>query len=250
MARLAAEQKFHGSEFSRYNRQQKWNDDRIKNETDESKTMAQRVRADMEMDEQARIDIDNGDAHINYNQNLRNPANRIAARAKRIFDEENNKAWKARVDQINAVKIPPQPKAVVTRRGLQAKTRYTGAQTIAIKEMKALWAKRAKDLQTQIDLNLKFHSVEFEEFILDTHRVKDIEQIMESDLALNEKRTLVWHVWAQYDAIKAPTKNIINAANNARKKAQDVLNGNENQVVTLARRNREFAWATEKGRRN
>jgi len=212
--------------------------------------MAQRVRADMEMDEQARIDIDNGDAHINYNQNMRNPANRIAHRAKRIFDEENNKAWHARVDQINGTKIPPQPKAVITRRGLQAKTRYTGYMTNVIKEMKALWVKRAKGLQTQIDLNLKFHSVEFEEFILDTHRVKDVEQIMESDLALNEKRTLIGHVWAQYEAIKAPTKNIINAANEARTKAQNVVNGNEDQVVTLARRNKEFRWATEKGRRN
>lgn len=198
----------------------------------------------MEIDEQARIDIDDLDAHINFKQNMRNPANRIAARASRIYNEHDGAAWNARVAQLRGVKIPAQPKAVVTRRDLQAKTGYTADQKNKIKQIKAAWAKRAKDLQAQIDLNLKFHAVEFEEFVLDTHRVEDIKAIMESDLSLKEKRDVRGSVWRQYDAIKNPTKAIINAANQARKNAQNTVNGDENAVNGLVRGNGQFAWAT------
>jgi hypothetical protein len=243
--RLEAEQRFHTSEFGRYNRQQKWVDDRVANETDNTKTMAARVRKDLEIDEQARIDIDEGDAHINFKQNMRNPANRIAARAARIYEEHGAAAWTSRVDQLKNLKIPAQPKAVVKRRALQAQTGYSANQTNNINQIKAAWAKRAKDLQAQIDLNLKFHAVEFEEFVLDTHRIEDVKAINESDLSLKEKRDVKYSVWEQYNGIKNPTKAIINAANQARKEAQNTVNGDENEVKGLAERNSQYVWATK-----
>jgi len=208
--------------------------------------MAARVRKDLELDEQAQIDIDDLNAHINFKQNSRNAANRESARAKRIYDEDNEKAWQARVKELKEVKIPAQPKAVVKRRSLQSNAAgYTADQANKIKTMKSLWAKRAKDLQAQIDLNLKFHAVEFEEFVLDTHRVQDVQAIMESDLALNEKRTLVWQVWGQYDQLKAPTAQIINKANQDRTNAQNVVNNDENAVNGSAKQNQQFTWATK-----
>lgn len=113
--RLDREKAFHTSEFNRYNRQQKWNTERKAVETDEAKTIAERVIGLRDMDEQARIDIDDINAHVNYKQNMRNPANREEDRAWRIFNESLMREMNARTTQIKDVKIPPQPVAEVKR---------------------------------------------------------------------------------------------------------------------------------------
>jgi len=165
--RLSREKAFHGSEFNRYNRQQKWNDDRKAAIDSSDLTVAQRVKKILELDEQANIDIDDINAHVNYKKNMRNPANREEDRALRIFNEARKNAWSDRVKEINAIKIPAQPKAVAKRRReLQQKvSALTNDQKKTVEQLKALWSKMHNDLQAQIDLNLKFHTVEFEEFV-------------------------------------------------------------------------------------
>jgi len=95
-------------------------------------------------------------------------------------------------------------------------------------------------------LNLKFHTVEFEEFVLDSHRLEDLKAVWESELALNEKRDLTWSIMNQYNAIKGPTKNIINKANQTRTNAQNVFNQDEGQYGNLVRGNGMFKWANVK----
>merc|ERR1711935_198418 len=117
--RLNRERAFHSAEFQRYVRQQKWNEDRKKISTDESKSIAQRVAEFRDLDEQARIDIDTLNAGINLKQNLRNPQNREVQRAGRIFNEKKD----ALINSINAfVDKPTLPKqGVEDRRRAQAK---------------------------------------------------------------------------------------------------------------------------------
>lgn len=237
--RLDREKAFHASEFERYTRQQKWNDDR-KALQKADKAISEKVLALRDLDEQAIIDIDDINARVNYKQNLRNPANREKDRAWRKFDEANNKAWTTRVEQIKSLKIPIS----------SAKSRriadLTADQKKKVEQLEALWVKRVQDLQAQIDLNLKFHTVEFEEFVLDSHRLEDTKAVWESALALNEKRDLTWSIMHQYNEIKGPTKTIINKANETRKKAQNVFNGDENAYNSLIRGNKQFTWATSK----
>jgi len=238
--RLDREKAFHASEFERYNRQQKWNDDR-KALQEGDKTISEKVLALRDLDEQAIIDIDDINARVNYKQNLRNPANRQERRAWRKFDEANSKAWTTRVAQIKDLKIPFTPKAKLRRIA-----DLTADQKKKVEQLEALWVKRVQDLQAQIDLNLKFHTVEFEEFVLDSHRLEDIKAVWESALALNEKRDLTWSIMHQYREIKGPTKTIINKANETRNKAQNVFNGTENAYNSLINGNKKFTWATSK----
>merc|ERR1711976_58298 len=112
--RLDREKAFHASEFERYTRQQKWNDDR-KAIQNGPKTVAEKVIALRDLDEQALIDIDDINARVNFKKNLRNPANREEDRAWRKWEEANNNAWNTRVEQIKSVKIPAQPTATARR---------------------------------------------------------------------------------------------------------------------------------------
>lgn len=50
----------------------------------------------------------------------------------------------------------------------------------------------------------------------------------------------------QYNAIKGPTKTIINKANQTRTNAQNVFNGDENKYNSLMWGNKHFNWATSK----
>lgn len=184
--RLDREKAFHASEFERYTRQQKWNDDR-KALQKADKTISERVLALRDLDEQALIDVDDINARVNYKKNLRNPANREEDRAWRKFEEANNNAWTTRVAKIKNIKIPKQPSAQSRRLA-----DLTADQKKKVEQLEALWVKRVKDLQAQIDLNLKFHTVEFEEFVLDSHRLEDLKVVWGSTLALNEKRDISW----------------------------------------------------------
>ena len=168
---------------------------------------------------------------------MRNPANREAARAWRHFSEALKSSWGKRLDQLNSVKIPDQPKAEIKRRLL------TADQQNKVKQLKDKWANRHTKLQAQIDLNLKFHTVEFEEFVLDGHRLEDIKAIYESDLPFNEKNMLKDIIWRQYNAIKGPTKQIINKANQTRQNAQNVINQNERDVANFLVSNKNMQWA-------
>lgn len=250
--RLNRERTFHSSEFQRYVRQQKWNDDRKAIETDNSKTIADRVRQLMELDEQARIDIDTLNAGINLNQQLRNPQNRRVARAWRIFMEAQDKVTRQFTDSLQTYKIPKQGvedngTRIRMRRNLQAvkPKGYTAAQKADIKKLEDLWVRRRNALQAQIDLNTKFHTVEFYEFAYDEHRLEDTKAVYESNLSWSNK-WILWNVLnGQYNAIKAPAKKLINDSNNARKQAQNVVNQVEGEYINFTRSKGEFRWATQ-----
>jgi hypothetical protein len=246
--RLNRERAFHSAEFQRYVRQQKWNDDRKKLMTDEGKSIADRTREIRDLDEQARIDIDTLNAGINLKQSLRNPQNREVDRAERIFNEKRDTL----IDSIKAyVEKPVLPKqGVEDRRRAQAKVpaapakaTLTAAQTKKVADLKKMWADMVTALQAQIDLNSKFHTVEFYEFAYDEHRLADMKNVWESELSDSSKRTLWWRIRSLYRAVKAPAAKLIKDSNNARKAAQNTVNTLEKQYARLIRDQKLFAWA-------
>jgi hypothetical protein len=247
--RLNRERAFHSAEFQRYVRQQKWNDERKKVMTDEGKSIADRTREIRDLDEQARIDIDTLDAGINLKQNLRNPQNREVDRAERIFNEKKDTL----INSINAyVDKPVLPKqGVEDRRRAQAKVpaapakaTMTAAQTKSVADLKKMWADMVTALQAQIDLNSKFHTVEFYEFAYDEHRLADMKNVWESELPDSSKSTLWWRITKLYREVKAPAAKLINDSNNARKAAQNTVNTLEGQYARLIRDQKLFTWAT------
>jgi hypothetical protein len=246
--RLNRERAFHSAEFQRYVRQQVWNDERKKVMTDEGKSIADRTREIRDLDEQARIDIDTLNAGINLKQNLRNPQNREVDRAERIFNEKRDTL----IDSIKAyVEKPVLPKqGVEDRRRAQAKVpaapakaTLTAAQTKEVADLKKMWADMVTALQAQIDLNSKFHTVEFYEFAYDEHRLADMKNVWESELSDSSKRTLWWRISSLYRAVKAPAAKLINDSNNARKAAQNTVNTLEKKYARLIRAQKLFAWA-------
>jgi hypothetical protein len=246
--RLNRERAFHSAEFQRYVRQQVWNDERKKVMTDEGKSIADRTREIRDLDEQARIDIDTLNAGINLKQNLRNPQNREVDRAERIFNEKRDTL----IDSIKAyVEKPVLPKqGVEDRRRAQAKVpaapakaTLTAAQTKKVADLKKMWADMVTALQAQIDLNSKFHTVEFYEFAYDEHRLADMKNVWESELSDSSKRTLWWRISSLYRAVKAPAAKLINDSNNARKAAQNTVNTLEKKYARLIRAQKLFAWA-------
>merc|ERR1711935_1206106 len=235
---------FHSAEFQRYVRQQKWNEDRKKISTDESKSIAQRVAEFRDLDEQARIDIDTLNAGINLKQNLRNPQNREVQRAGRIFNEKKD----ALINSINAfVDKPTLPKqGVEDRRRAQAKapaSTMNKAQEGEVAALKKMWADMIVALQAQIDLNSKFHTVEFYEFAYDEHRLADMKQVWESELPIASKNHLWMRIYNKYREVKAPAQKLINDSNNARKEAQNKVNALENTYAQKIRQQKLYAYA-------
>lgn len=246
--RLNRERAFHSAEFQRYVRQQKWNDDRKKVMTDEAKSIAERAILVRDLDEQARIDIDTLNAGINLKQNLRNPQNRESSRSARIFNEKKDNLINSIKAYVDKPALPVQ--GVEDRRRAQAKVpaapakaTLTTAQTKEVADLKKLWADMVTALQAQIDLNSKFHTVEFYEFAYDEHRLADMKNIWESDLPVASKSHLWMRLYNLYRTVKAPAKKLINDSNNARKAAQNRVNGLEGKYTQLMRRQRLFAWA-------
>lgn len=246
--RLNRERAFHSAEFQRYVRQQKWNDERKKISTDESKTIAQRVVEFRNLDEQARIDIDTLNAGINLKQNLRNPQNREVQRAARIFNEKKDALIVSMAAFVGKPVVPKQ--GVEDRRRTQAKkpaaapaAKLTDAQKKEVDALKKMWADMIIALKAQIDLNSKFHTVEFYEFAYDEHRLADMKKVWESDLPIASKNTLWMNISRKYNEIKAPAQKLINDSNNARKEAQNKVNGLENSYVGKIRQQGLYSYA-------
>jgi hypothetical protein len=200
------------------------------------------------LDEQANIDIDTLNAGINLKQNLRNPQNREVDRSERIFNEKKDNLINSIDAFVDKPALPVQ--GVEDRRRAQAKApaapakaTLTAAQTKEVADLKKMWAAMVTALQAQIDLNSKFHTVEFYEFAYDEHRLADMKNIWESDLPIGSRSHLWWRVQTLYNKVKAPAAKLINDSNNARKAAQNTVNGLETKHARLMRQQGLFAWA-------
>jgi hypothetical protein len=124
-----------------------------------------------------------------------------------------------------------------------AKATLTAAQTKLIADLKKMWADMVTALQAQIDLNSKFHTVEFYEFAYDEHRLADMKNVWESELSDASKSKLWWRIRTLYKAVKAPAAKLINDSNNARKAAQNKVKTLERAYSGLMRSQKLFAWA-------
>jgi len=242
--RLNRERAFHSAEFQRYVRQQKWNEDRRAIAEDTKKSIAQRVTDWRDLDEQARIDIDTLDAGIGLKQSLRNPQNREQQRAWRIFNEKSSARSKAISDFVNRPVLPKQGvEGNGTRRAQAKESNLNAGQKKLVEELMMKWKQLIKALQSQIDLNSKFHIVEFYQFAYDEHKLADMKQIFESDLPLGDKKMLWWNTYDKYTDIKAPAMKLMADSNAARTNAQNVVNELEMNYPNYVRRNKYFEWA-------
>jgi len=124
--RLAAQTKFHTSEFQRYVIQEDLNDQRQSIEKDESKSIKSRLEAIKDLSTEFQLKISKEDVIINNNKNMRNPANQAAANAHNKMWKQYDTTYNARQAELKAVKVTK------TTRRMQAVFTYSTEQKAAI----------------------------------------------------------------------------------------------------------------------